>query len=228
MSKAFNGNVFFLGVARMQGYGIVVASYSYNTETDLGGVKQVLEQPNMNMTPGKHYSFAVAQLAWHLIADESGLIYILICQVSYPQRVAHACLEELQRNFAAKFGEKALTAKDRALDKSAANLLLSTCQKYDNLAEVDKLAAVQKKVESVKLVMQENVDIALQNCVKLETIEKAAEELQQQAGVFKRNANELKKKMWWKNIKMKLIIGFIILAILGIIIGVAVAMSKSK
>jgi hypothetical protein len=24
------------------------------------------------------------------------------------------------------------------------------------------------------------------------------EELQQQAGVFKRNANELKKKMWWK------------------------------
>lgn len=55
-----------------------------------------------------------------------------------------------------------------------------------------------------------------------------SEELQQQAGVFKRNANELKKKMWWKNIKMKLIIGFIILAILGIIIGVAVAMSKSK
>ena len=28
------------------------------------------------------------------------------------------------------------------------------------------------------------------------------EELQQQAGVFKRNANELKKKMWWKNIKV--------------------------
>ena len=28
------------------------------------------------------------------------------------------------------------------------------------------------------------------------------EELQQQAGVFKRNANELKKKMWWKNIRV--------------------------
>jgi hypothetical protein len=84
-------------------------------------------------------------------------------------------------------------------------------------------------VDSVKLVMQENVDLALQNCVKLENIERAAEELQQQAGVFKRNANELKNKMWWKNMKMKLIIGFIILAILGIIIGVAVAMtSKGK
>lgn len=84
MSKAFNGNVFFLGVARMQGYGIVVASYSYNTETDLGGVKQVLEQPNMNMTPGKHYSFAVAQLAWHLIAGKSEvLLFSLITLIAF-------------------------------------------------------------------------------------------------------------------------------------------------
>jgi predicted enzyme related to lactoylglutathione lyase len=77
MSKTFYGNVFFLGVARMQQYGIVVASYSYNTETDLGGVKQVLEQPNMNMTPGKHYSFAVAQLAWHLIAGNAFSLIVL-------------------------------------------------------------------------------------------------------------------------------------------------------
>jgi len=222
------GNVFFLAVARMAGQGIVVASYSYNTETDLGGVKQVLEQPNMNMSPGKHYSFSVAQLAWHLIADDLGLIYIVICQQSYPQRCAHMCLEELQRTFTSKHGDKATTAKDRSLDKACSSLLLKICQKYDNLAEVDKLASVAKKVDSVKLVMKDNVDLALQNCVKLESIEKAAEELQQQAGVFKRNANELKNKMWWKNIKMKLIIGFIILAILGIIIGVIVAMSKKK
>ena len=76
--------------------------------------------------------------------------------------------------FVAKVGDKAVTAKDRALDKSTSSLLLRTCQKYDNLAEVDKLAAVAKKVDSVKLVMQENVDLALQNCVKLESIEKAA------------------------------------------------------
>lgn len=32
------------------------------------------------------------------------------------------------------------------------------------------------KVDSIKLVMQDNVDQALQNCVKLESIEKAAGE----------------------------------------------------
>lgn len=65
------GNVFFLGVARIASQqGIIVASHSYNTETDLGAVKQVLEQPNMQMSPGKHYSFTVGKLAWHLIAGE--------------------------------------------------------------------------------------------------------------------------------------------------------------
>jgi hypothetical protein len=46
--------------------------------------------------------------------------------------------------------------------------------RYDNLLEVDKLAAVISKVESVKLVLQENVQVALANCVTLENIEKAA------------------------------------------------------
>jgi vesicle-associated membrane protein 4 len=76
--------------------------------------------------------------------------------------------------------------------------------------------------------MQDNIDVALRNCVKLESIEAQAEELQQQAGVFKKSAHELKNKMWWKNMKMWLIIAFIVLVILGIIIGVAVAYSKKN
>lgn len=70
-SPKFYGQVHFLGVARIAGQGLILASHSYNTQTDLDAVKQVLEQPNMNMAPGKHYSFAVGQLAWHLIAGAS-------------------------------------------------------------------------------------------------------------------------------------------------------------
>jgi hypothetical protein len=71
-------------------------------------------------------------------------------------------------------GEKAMSAKDRSLDKYCAEFMQRICQKYDNVAEVDKLAAVARKVDTVKIVMQENVDAALQNCVKLESIEMAA------------------------------------------------------
>jgi hypothetical protein len=116
---AYN-NVLFVCAARMAGQAIIVASYSYNSDTDLSPVKQALEQPSMNLSPGKHYSFNVGQLAWHLIpgtipwfqlsivnhrvlrlflrdTDDQGLIYVLVCAINYPQRCAHMCLEELQR-----------------------------------------------------------------------------------------------------------------------------------
>lgn len=76
--------------------------------------------------------------------------------------------------FIAKSGDKARTAKDGSLTDSCRILLTKICEKYDNLNEIDKLASVSMKVDSIKLVMQDNVDLALQNCVKLETIEKAA------------------------------------------------------
>jgi len=195
----------------------------------MGSIKQVLEQPNMNMSPGKHYTFTVGTSnAWHLISDEQSLIYILIAQTSYPQRAAHACLEELQHQFITKCGDKATTAKDQQLDKTCVNLMSLLCKKYNNLSEVDVLANVKNKVDTVKLVMQENVDMALQNCVKLESIEKSAEELQQQAGVFKKNAKELKDKMWWKNMKMRLIIAFVVVVILIIVIVVAYYLTNPK
>ena len=74
----------------------------------------------------------------------------------------------------AKAGDVVLTAGENSLDKQCSNLFQKICQKYDNLAEVDKLASVARKVDTVKLVMQENVDAALQNCVKLEHIEMSA------------------------------------------------------
>ena len=53
-----SGNVQFLAVARLSfREGIIMASHSYNTETDLTAVKQVLEQPNMSLNPGTFITF---------------------------------------------------------------------------------------------------------------------------------------------------------------------------
>lgn len=73
MSTPFYSNVFFLCTARMAGQAIIVASYSYNTETELGAVKQVLEQPTINLSPGKHYSFNAGEVSWHLISGKNFL-----------------------------------------------------------------------------------------------------------------------------------------------------------
>jgi hypothetical protein len=223
-------NIYFLGVARVQGEGIIIAQHSADTNVDLSGVTQVIEQPTMNMQPGKHYSFDVGRTqAWHLISDNLGIIYVLICTPTYKANCAYQCLEELQRQFSLQVGDKATSAGTEQYSGLCRNMMTILCNKYNDLRNVDKLAAVAKKVENVKIVMQENVDQALQNCVKLESIEKQSEELQREAGVFKKTAGDLKNKMRCKEIRLKLIIAFVILAILGTIIGVIVYMvNKNK
>ena len=47
----------------------------------------------------------------------------------------------------------------------------------------------------------------------------ALDNLQQGALQFRRGANNLRKQMWWKNMKLNLIIGLVILIIIIIIIG---------
>jgi hypothetical protein len=92
----------------------------------------------------------------------------------------------------------------------------------------DKLAEVKYKVNQVRDIMHDNINLALENTTKLETIELKSEELQQSAGIFKKNATELRKKMWWKNFKMKAAIFLIIASILAIVIFIAVYISKNN
>jgi hypothetical protein len=101
-----------------------------NVITDPNGVRQVLEQSHTQLVEGKHFSTSISNVDWHFIEgkklvfalivllsypdkhpiflrlltliflDRFPLIYILICQQGYPQRVAHSCLEELQQQVA--------------------------------------------------------------------------------------------------------------------------------
>ena len=89
-----------------------------------------------------------------------------------------------------------------------------------------KISEVTNKVEDVKLVMHENIERAAQNCVKLETLNEKSEDLMVIAGVFQTNAKNLKNKMWWKNMKMRFIIGGIIAALIIIIVCVVYSYSS--
>jgi vesicle-associated membrane protein 4 len=85
-----------------------------------------------------------------------------------------------------------------------------------------KTQVVQKKVDDVVIAMTKNIEIQLENMEKTEDIEKKSEGLMQGADRFRDRAREIKYKIWWKNIKMKLIIGFVIVSILVILIVVSI------
>lgn len=89
-----------------------------------------------------------------------------------------------------------------------------------------KLQQTQAQVDGVVDIMRVNVDKVLERDQKLSELDDRADALQVGASQFEANAGKLKRKMWWKNIKMWIILISVILVIIIIIVVWAVTSQK--
>lgn len=81
-----------------------------------------------------------------------------------------------------------------------------------------RLAQTQAKVDEVVGIMRVNVEKVLERDQKLSELDNRADALQHGAAQFEQQAGKLKRKYWWQNLKMMLIIGAIGIIVLIIII----------
>lgn len=149
---------------------------------------------------------------------------------NYPQRLVYDCVKELETYYDSKYNSNQIKSNNNelSLNNNLLQIFKKLYEKYNSPESIDKLYQVTNKINQVKDVMHENINTALENTVKLESIELKTEDLQKSAAIFRFSAKDLKNKMWWKNFKMKLIIFSIIAIILTIIISIAVTVSNQK
>ncbi|KAJ3231820.1 hypothetical protein HDU81_003512 [Chytriomyces hyalinus] len=107
-------------------------------------------------------------------------------------------------------------------------LQLSSCSlkkgrdAYDSLA----LPPVFNTVASLEInVMTDNIAKVVQRGENLEHLQNKTEDLQQSAMQFKKGASAVRKEMWWKDMKMKMILGGV-LGVVVLIIILSVVLSK--
>lgn len=87
-----------------------------------------------------------------------------------------------------------------------------------------KLQQTQAKVDEVVGIMKVNVDKVLERDSKLSELDNRADALQMGAAQFEQQAGKLKRKYWWKNLKMMIIIG----VICGILLIIIISKLKSN
>jgi vesicle-associated membrane protein 4 len=106
---------------------------------------------------------------------------------------------------------------------------MSIPSRPDQVARADsKLKHLQAQADEVKGIMKEAIDEVMKRDELLSEIEEKAEHLGNAAQYFKKDAKKVERRMWWKDMKLRLIIAFIVLVIIaGIIIGV-VQSTKSE
>jgi len=75
------------------------------------------------------------------------------------------------------------------------------------VASEARMEETRRQVDEVQNIMKGNVEKILERDGKLGVLEERADRLQEGTEQFHRSAIRVKRKQWWENMKMKIIIG---------------------
>ncbi len=155
-------------------------------------------------------------------------LYLVVCEPDYVQRTAFKLLAELRQTFVEKFGDDVAGARHMSLSRSARDTLRTLCDKYNDVASVDKVAAVSLQVDAVKGVMQNNINSVMRNTENIEHLLDNTNAMKTEASGFQRTAGRVKQKMWWQNFKLQLLIAALIIVLVLVIVLPNVLKKSSK
>ncbi|KAI4319332.1 hypothetical protein MLD38_032940 [Melastoma candidum] len=151
---------------------------------------------------------------------DDGYTYCVVAVESVGRQIPMAFLERIKEEFSKKYGGgKAAAVAAKGLNKEFGPKLKEQMQYcVDNPEEVSKLAKVKAQVSEVKGVMMENIEKVLDRGEKIELLVDKTENLRSQAQDFRQQGTKIRRKMWLQNMKIKLIVLGIIIALILIIV----------
>ncbi|KAL6561863.1 hypothetical protein OROGR_002870 [Orobanche gracilis] len=154
----------------------------------------------------------------YLVHD--GFTYCVVAEESAGRQIPMAFLERIRDDFVGKYGGgKAAITPANGLNKEFGPKLKEHMQYcIDHPDEISKLAKVKAQVSEVKGVMMENIEKVLDRGEKIEILVDKTETLHDQAQGFRKAGTQIRRKMWLQNMKIKLIVLAIIIALILIIV----------
>jgi len=145
---------------------------------------------------------------FHYIVDD-GIVYMCMCDdgAEGQRRVPYAFLDDVKDRFKAAYGETAQTAIAFSMNEEFGRTLQGQME-YFNGPNGDSLGTVQGKLEDVKNVMVQNIEMVLERGEKLELLVDKTDALQSQAFQFNKSSKKLRQAMFWKKMKCYALIFF--------------------
>ncbi|TKY53599.1 vesicle-mediated transport [Spatholobus suberectus] len=139
---------------------------------------------------------------------ESGFTYCVVAVESAGRQIPIAFLERVKDEFSKKYGGgKAATASAKSLNREFGPKLKQQMQYcVDHPEEINKLAKVKAQVSEVKGVLDRGE--------KIEMLVDKTDNLRSQAQDFRTQGTKVKRKMWVQNMKIKLIVFGIAVALI--------------
>ncbi|XP_019166108.1 PREDICTED: putative vesicle-associated membrane protein 726 [Ipomoea nil] len=151
---------------------------------------------------------------------DKGFTYCIVASESAGSQLPIGFFDRVKNDFIKRYGGgKADTAIAKSLTKEFGPKLkehMKYCAEHPE--EINKLTKVQGQVDQVKGVMMGNIEKVLERGEKIELLVDKTEDLRSQAQDFRKQGTQIKKKLWFENMKIKLVVLAIIVALILIIV----------
>eukprot|EP00030_Apusomonadida_sp_AF-17_P000774 a176328_409.p1 GENE.a176328_409~~a176328_409.p1 ORF type:complete len:237 (-),score=97.20 a176328_409:78-749(-) len=164
----------------------------------------------VNFSANDRRSYSYSGHTFHFVVS-SGLLFLAMSTEDTKVRLGFGLLVDLQNRFEAKFRSASQWQNAAAfeLNSSFQRELQDRVTFFNNDPAADKLASVQAQIADVKGIMVENIEKVLQRGERIELLVEKTDTLNAQAATFKKKSTQLKRAMWWKNMRLWLIIGLV-------------------
>lgn len=186
-----------------------------------GNFQEVTEQIIANIQPqNDKLTYSHGNYFFHYIC-ENGIIYLCITDNEFERSRAFLFLNEIKRRFQSNYGSNAGAALAYSLNAEFARVLANEMKHYSESRDVDTISRVHSELDELKNIMVKNIDNLVTRGEQLEVLVEKTEILNSGSVSFRQTSRNLARSMFWKNIKLYVIIGAVIIVVVYIIISMA-------
>ncbi|XP_071452865.1 vesicle-associated membrane protein 7 [Hetaerina americana] len=186
-----------------------------------GNFAEVTEQVIAMIDPdvGKS-TYSHGSYLFHYLCEDR-IIFLCISDDGFERTRAFLYLNEIKNRFNSTYGIRAQTALAYSMNTEFSMVLANEMKRYSESQDIDMISRVHGQLEEVKEIMVKNIDNVTMRGEKLELLVNKTEDLSSNAINFRKSSRNLARTMFWKNVKLYLVIALVILVVIYFIISIA-------
>lgn len=152
---------------------------------------------------------------------ENNIIYMCITDDDFQRARAFLFLNEIKRRFLAVYGSGAQVAVAFAMNTGFGRVLAIEMKHYSTSKDIDTISKVHGELNELKDIMVKSIDSLTMRGEKLELLVNKTENLTANSVTFRATSRNLARSLFWKNVKIYVIIVVILIVVVYVIVSIA-------
>ena len=157
---------------------------------------------------------------YYFINIKPNLLFVVLANNQYPERYVFELINKIiEENIPTMINDET-----RELNPSGRQALKELVNKYQDIKSINKIAEIQKDVDSLKVDMKKNINKMVESVDDVNDLQNKSEQLKLETEDYKKNSVEVRKLTWWQNCKLwVIIIGIVVLIVLVIVLAIVLS-----